>query len=393
MDKIGMLHTRGKIMKRKIMNVKIILIVSVLIMVGSIIPAYANRMQELQKQLQEMDKNMKKAESAIKSIQKQKQSVIKEKEAIDNAIDGKEKEISQIGQLISENEQYISIKENELANAEKDIDDQYNMFKHRIRVMYEEGSASYIEILFESKDFSDFLSRFEIVKEIVDYDNRVLEKLLNIKNTIIKAKQDLEEEKSIREMLKNTVEVKKRELNERQVSRSNALNKLTLQEKEYEKALDELEETSRRVEKEIKKLQQDSKRKYAGGKLEWPTPSSYNITSPYGNRYHPITKKYRMHTGIDIGAPSGASVLAANDGVVIFSGSNGGYGKCLIIDHGGGIATLYAHNSSLSVSNGKEVKRGEEIAKVGSTGLSTGPHLHYEVRENGSTVDPMKFYK
>ncbi len=388
-----MLHTRGKIMKRKIMNVKIILIVSVLIMVGSIIPAYANRMQELQKQLQEMDKNMKKAESAIKSIQKQKQSVIKEKEVIDNAIDGKEKEISQIGQLISENEQYISIKENELANAEKDIDDQYDMFKHRIRVMYEEGSASYIEILFESKDFSDFLSRFEIVKEIVDYDNRVLEKLLNIKNTIIKAKQDLEEEKSIREMLKNTVEVKKRELNERQVSRSNALNKLTLQEKEYEKALDELEETSRRVEKEIKKLQQDSKRKYAGGKLEWPTPSSYNITSPYGNRYHPITKKYRMHTGIDIGAPSGASVLAANDGVVIFSGSNGGYGKCLIIDHGGGIATLYAHNSSLSVSNGKEVKRGEEIAKVGSTGLSTGPHLHYEVRENGSTVDPMKFYK
>ncbi len=374
------------------MSKKIILLVAIVFLLEAFIPVYADKMQELQKQLQEMDKNMKKAESALKSIQKQKQGVIKEKEAIDKAIDGTRKEISQIDRLIIESERCITDKQEELEATERDIGEQYSLFKKRIRVMYEEGSASYMEILFESKDFSDFLSRFEIVQEIVDYDNKVLEKLTSIKNDIIKTKQDLEKEKAIREMLKGNVEMRRRDLSDKQAARSSVINRLSREQREHEAALDELERTSKRVENEIRKLQQASKRKYAGGKLEWPTPGNYNVTSPYGNRYHPITRKYRMHTGIDIGAPSGASIVAANDGVVIFSGWNGGYGQCIIIDHGGGIATLYAHNSSLSAKKGQEVKRGEQIAKVGSTGLSTGPHLHFEVRENGSTVDPMKYY-
>jgi murein DD-endopeptidase MepM/ murein hydrolase activator NlpD len=123
----------------------------------------------------------------------------------------------------------------------------------------------------------------------------------------------------------------------------------------------------------------------------WPAPSSHNITSYYGNRFHPVLKKYKMHTGIDIGAPSGSSVIAANKGVVIVAGWQSGYGNTVIIDHGGGIATLYAHCSRLLVSTGQSVDSGSVIAKVGSTGLSTGPHLHFEVRKNGATVNPLQY--
>jgi murein DD-endopeptidase MepM/ murein hydrolase activator NlpD len=133
--------------------------------------------------------------------------------------------------------------------------------------------------------------------------------------------------------------------------------------------------------------------KYIGGNMKWPTPGYTNVVSPYGRRLHPILKKYKMHTGIDIDAPSGASIIAANSGTIIIAGWRSGYGNTVVIDHGGGITTLYAHCSKILVKVGDHVAAGKVIAKVGSTGLSTGAHLHFEIRVNGDTVDPLKFGK
>ncbi|WHH59985.1 M23 family metallopeptidase [Petroclostridium sp. X23] len=130
-----------------------------------------------------------------------------------------------------------------------------------------------------------------------------------------------------------------------------------------------------------------------GGKFLWPTPGYYNITSPFGNRWHPILKKYKIHTGIDTSAPSGADVVAANDGKVVVSETHAAYGKRIIIDHGDGFSTMYAHNSSLLVKAGQEVKKGQVIAKVGSTGWSTGPHAHFEILVKGKPVDPMFYFR
>ena len=131
--------------------------------------------------------------------------------------------------------------------------------------------------------------------------------------------------------------------------------------------------------------------KYSGTAMTWPVPSSQRITSEYGNRYHPILHVNKFHSGIDIGASEGSQILAANDGMVIFSGVKGGYGNCVMIDHGGGIVTLYGHCSKLLVSEGQNVTKGQNIALVGSTGQSTGPHCHFEVRVNGSTTNPLNY--
>ncbi|MDK2800703.1 MAG: hypothetical protein PWP27_1521 [Clostridiales bacterium] len=368
-------------------------VILVIFAIKVILPVYAQDMRELENKLNKVNKEMIRTEANLKALKNQKQGVIQEKAKLDKEIDKTETELEQINQLLAQSEQKIKEKQEELLQATQKADEQFEALKLRARTMYEDGNITYMEILLNSKNFSDFISRFEIVKEIIKYDTKLLEQLRETQNSIANAKKIAEEEKKNREKLKNRVVTKKRELDQQLASRSQLIQRLTSQEQEYAKALEELEETSKQVEKELKRLQELNKRKYAGGKLAWPTPNYYNITSPFGNRFHPILKQYKLHTGIDIGAPNGAAVKAANDGKVILATWNGGYGKCVIIDHGGGIATLYAHNSTLLVSTGQEVKKGQTISKVGSTGWSTGPHLHFEVREKGTPVNPMNYYK
>jgi len=162
----------------------------------------------------------------------------------------------------------------------------------------------------------------------------------------------------------------------------------------YEKALDEMEEAQRKLNKMIAELQAKQKKGYMGtATFAWPTPGYTRITSPYGWRIHPIYKTRRMHTGIDIGAPAGSNIVAATHGEVIYADWLGGYGKTVVLDHGGGISTMYAHTSVILVEVGQKVRKGQVIAKVGSTGVSTGPHLHFEVKINGNHTDPWKYFE
>ena len=161
----------------------------------------------------------------------------------------------------------------------------------------------------------------------------------------------------------------------------------------FEKALKAQEAAEAAAREEIRRLTQGSSGTYSGGTFAWPSVSTY-ITSPYGTRVHPVTGKVKTHTGIDIGAGMGTNIFAAADGTVLISGWNtGGYGNYVVIDHGGGLTTLYAHCSSLLVSAGQKVTRGQVIAKCGSTGMSTGPHLHFEVLKNGAHTDPYAYLR
>jgi len=143
----------------------------------------------------------------------------------------------------------------------------------------------------------------------------------------------------------------------------------------------------------IKRMQSGGDVQLGTGVYTWPTPGYKVITSPYGMRYHPILGIRKMHTGVDIGAPMGATIVAADGGKIIHAGWMGGYGQVLVVDHGNGMSTLYAHLSSFIAGNGASVTKGQPIGRVGTTGWSTGPHLHFEVRENGSPVDPMSYIK
>ena len=208
------------------------------------------------------------------------------------------------------------------------------------------------------------------------------------KNNLIAVSQLLQKEKA-------ELESEKKELQIQQENKKMLLSQLESQQDKLEQMLDEMEEISQEISKKIKQIlaQQKTKRKYVGGKLAWPLEAEYPITSYFGMRFHPILKKTKMHTGIDIGAPYGSNILAAADGEVITAEWVPAYGLTVIIDNGSGIVTLYAHMSKILVHKGQVVKRNNVIGRVGSTGYSTGPHLHFEVRINGDVVNPLSYLK
>jgi murein DD-endopeptidase MepM/ murein hydrolase activator NlpD len=217
----------------------------------------------------------------------------------------------------------------------------------------------------------------------------LLGKMKSHRDSVAGKKAQLASELQEKEKIKTEIGEKKEKVETAKQDREKTLKDITSDLKELERQEDKLLAQSKEFEKKIIALQSSSK--YIGGKIGWPSPGYYKITSPYGYRNHPILKKKKLHTGIDIAVPKGSDIIAANAGKVIYSGYNGGYGNTIIIDHGGKISTLYAHNSKLLVKVGDEVEKGVAVAKSGSTGLSTGPHLHFEVRENGQHVDPMKY--
>jgi murein DD-endopeptidase MepM/ murein hydrolase activator NlpD len=333
----------------------------VVTIVGSF--AQAAGTNEFKNKLDKVNKEMDATRIKLQEAKKQKTGLLDEKEKIDQEVDAAEEELKKLNELLKLNEEKIAKNELELSKNIEDVQEQSDVFMMRARAMYEDGTATYLDILLDSENYSDLLSRLDIIKEIMEYDQSILKELNQKQREILQIKEEQEAKKSLNEKLRNQVSDKKQQLESSLISKSQLIQKLTSEEKQYAETLDDLEEASREMEKEIKRLQDLSKKQYVGGQLLWPTPNYYNITSPYGNRWHPILKKYKIHTGIDTAAPMGANVVAANDGKVLMAGWNTAYGKRIIIDHGGGLSTLYAHNSTLLVSEGQQVKKGRLLRR------------------------------
>ncbi len=335
--------------------------------------------------------------SEIKKIAGQKDAASRQLKQSTQEKEFYESQTQKTQQNANQKNKEISSVKSDIENISKEIDDiqtnyekKTELFKTRMRVMYQNMNQSSLELFVESKNFGEFFSKMQLLSVVKKSDEKLIQDIaLSKENTELqKQNKYLELEKKETELKKLNVKV-----SDLKTSRSNAESEIEASKKQLklaEKREDELLALSKQLEKQLAQLM-DSKTKYAGGIMKWPTPGYSRVSSPYGMRIHPIYKVKKMHTGIDIDAPAGASIVAANSGKVIMAGWNGGYGNCVIVDHGGGLATLYAHQSKILVSVGEKVERGQTIGKVGSTGLSTGPHLHFEVRKNGSTVNPKEY--
>ena len=276
-----------------------------------------------------------------------------------------------------------------LEETERDLAKRNVKLSKRVRDIYINGQISYIDVLFGAKDFSDFLTRMDILKRIIKHDYDLIMKVKADRQVVMDTRAKLEQDKADVEVLVTNAEEKQAVMLEKKREQQALLDKAQYDKEVSEQAYEEIMAASQEITNMIRRSQMSSSG-YASvtgsGAMIWPLDGP--ITSEFGWRTHPIFGTQRYHSGLDIGGDYGLPIVAAASGTVIHSGWISGYGYTVIIDHGGGITTLYGHNSSLSVDVGDVVSQGQTIALCGSTGNSTGPHCHFEVRENGEPVSP-----
>lgn len=369
-------------------------ILAFLICSFSIIPyAQAEEVTDLQTQQEELQNQINDATGQLEDVQDELSENLKQVQKLDEKIENSQTELDELNGKITKLQEQIDEVQEKLEVAEEKYNRQKEILEVRLVAIYESSDTKYLDVILSSRSVSDFLSNYFLITELASYDTELLENMKAQKDQIESDKSKLdstqEEYATIKQNQTKTAKI----LENTKSVRENYIAKLSDQEKEIQAQIDEYNAQFAEINKEILSLAlQGIDTQYIGGELAWPIPGYTRITSKYGMRTHPITGVYKLHTGVDVSAPTGANFVAANDGVVTKAEYNGAYGNMVIIDHGGGVSTLYAHGSEIMVKVGDYVKRGETVVlKVGSTGYSTGPHAHFEVRLNGITTDPLPY--
>jgi len=334
-------------------------------------------------------------QAQVNAIKKDKSKAIQAKNLLDQQSDVIRKEIANTESLIAAYEELITQTQAELDETEAREKAQQQLFRRCVREMEEGGTVSYWSVLFNATDFNDLLSRLDAANEIIEYRNGVIEGLSKVQQQISDKKTELEGQLGEQEAAKEELVAKKAEL-DTQVSEATALiNEIQKDQNAAQAMLDAKEKEYNRIQQQIKDKEAELAASLgpatAGGYI-WPETVSKRITSPHGSRFHPVYKKWKTHNGVDIGGVGYTTpVLATKAGVVIISQRSSSYGHYVVISHGTGNTTLYAHMSSRAVKVGDKVTQGQKIGVTGSTGVSTGPHLHYEITEGGKRIDPLKY--
>jgi len=361
-----------------------------LFLVLAISPVLADELGDKQQELNNVQQQAEDAQRKAERARLKEKSVSEQLRVIQGELSEAQAEYDAVNDLQNQTEEQIRSNTELSVRLMKKMEAQTKTLHRRIRDIYKNGQVNYIDVLFGAKDFNDFVSRMDILKRILAYDNSLLKATRADREALDKAKAQLEIDRVKIVELRKQAAVKRELVAARRQERQGVLNAATYERETAERAYRELIETSKQIETMIRKIQSGEKNVSGStGTMLWPAEGE--ITSPFGWRVHPIFGTQRLHTGIDIGADYGDTVKAADGGVVIHADWMGGYGNAVIIDHGNGISTLYAHNSQLLVSEGEAVAKGQPISRVGSTGYSTGPHLHFEVRQNGTPVNPLNF--
>lgn len=353
----------------------------------------ADDLGELQNRKNELNQQISEANEQVENIEIELTETLQQIDNLEQKITTYQAQIDEVSKNLEEVQTQIVQIEEKLKNLENNYKIQRETFQNRIIAQYEAGDIQYLDVLLSSNTLSEFISNYYLIGEIAKYDRNLLDNIDRQKNEIENIKLTLTEKEKSLNTLKTNKENTAVALENAKVIKNSYAKQLTAEEKEtqekiagYQRELDNLE--AQIVAITSIKVGED----YVGGEFAWPAPGYSTITSKYGMRVHPILKTYRVHSGTDIAMPTGAYIIAANDGVVTKAGySTAGYGNMVLIDHGGGVSTLYGHGSEILVQTGQTVKRGDIIMKAGSTGWSTGPHLHFEVRINGQHVDSLPY--
>lgn len=349
----------------------------------------------IKNQLNNTTTQIKDAQKDLKENEAEQNDVLKQIDTLDQNINSTETKIATTKDEIERVEKNIKIAEENILYMEGEYDKKFELRKNRMISYYKDGSNSLWDIAYDTDDPTEFMYRERLIERILEYDDNLMKEIELEKESIDREKQDLENSKVALAELKSNLEVKLAELSDTVQIRTKYLGQLKTDQKDLENSIDALQKKADELEAELKKIASSSATsKYTGGTMTWPLPGYYGISSYFGNRLHPVLKVYKMHTGVDIAGSgcNGKNVVAAADGKVITAGWISGYGYTVMIDHGGGIVTLYAHSQKLLVKKGDTVKAGDKIMLVGSTGYATGPHLHFEVRVNGKYVNPLDGY-
>ncbi|MCG1013059.1 peptidoglycan DD-metalloendopeptidase family protein [Tepidanaerobacter sp. GT38] len=358
------------------------------------VPAIASEIDDLRNQQKLINNEIENLKNNIKEVDKNAKNVAQEIVELDQKLSEAQKELAATEAKLKETQQKLENTKEELKQAEERVKEQQDDLNVRLKTMYKTGPVDYIEVLLGSSSFSDFLTRLDIVKRIIEADKNLLAEFRLRQEEVAQKKAELEEQERQIAAQRDNINARRQQIVAYRGSRQRLMAQLEKQKKEYELQVAKLQKDSENLRRQILAWEMKNQKGYFGtGVFLWPAPSSKAVTSDFGWRIHPIFKTKRFHDGIDIGAPMGADVLAADDGEVIFAGSYGGYGNTIIVSHGGGISTQYSHLSKILVGVGKKVLKGDKIGLVGSTGWSTGPHLHFSVIKNGEYVSPWNWLK
>lgn len=342
-----------------------------------------------QQKLDQVNKDKNAVQSQLNQGKKEAKKLNNEIAELEKKINAAEAEIKDIQSDISQTKNNIAETEKNMKKVKEEMVEQNDNMNARLVAMYKNDDTNMLEVLLGSADISEFLTNLDMVQRIYDSDVELLEEMQANYDKIEEQKRSLEE-------MQQKLESQQQQQKERQSALESDQDAVAGKKAEVEKnnvaleaQIDAFNKEAAALEAQIRALQGNST--YSGGALGWPVPGITRVTSEFGSRLHPVLKVQKMHTGMDIGAPRNSTVVAAADGTVIMSTYNGSYGNVVMIDHGSGIVTVYAHNTTLLVSKGQTVTRGQTIAKSGDTGRVTGPHVHFEVRVNGVYKNPRSY--
>ena len=348
--------------------------------------------EELKKQKEELITQNEESNFHLEFISDELSETVAEVSELTQSIYEKQTEIEELTLKTDIVEARIKKVEKQLEDATQEYDVQKDLLEKRLVAMYEMGETSYLDLLLSSKGISDFLSNYYYISEITTTDSELLNIVSEQKKNIENMMTNLEDYQKELTESKSNLEKASIAISNMVIIKNQRVEALSEEESQVQKEIEEYQGQIQKIESEIRLLSLASDNEnYVGGTMVWPVPGYTRISSQFGMRTHPITGVYKLHTGTDISAPMGATFVAANDGLVSKAGFNTAYGNMVILDHGGGITTLYAHGSEILVQEGQIVKQGEQVLKVGSTGYSTGPHAHFEIRINGQYVNPLDY--